>query len=230
MLPLSGKPISSTGATNAELPQIRNALRSKTVVCADTRGPRMMDANGGHLTPRAAARQPLTPSRDIILNGVTSAEGLLTRTAERTLNAVSAVGLGPSGTVLSGNPRMPSVDASTTSLNSNHISSVGATSATNLLIKIVARAPTAVSAVGLGPRMTAPGGTRRTLPADARTWSATTRTISLTGVISAIKSQTRIADIARKAAASAVGRGPNGTLKSGSHMSLVADAGTKLAI
>jgi len=126
---------------------------------------------------------------------------------------------------------MPSADASNTSLNSNHMSSVGATGATNLPIKIVAIALTAVSAAGLGLRLTVTSGNLRMLAADARMWWATTRTTSLTGVISAIDTLTRTAVTKRtQIAVSAAGRGPSGTVQSGSPRRLAADVSTKLAI
>ena len=191
----------------------------------------MMDANGSHLKPLAAARLMFTPSRELIFTGVTSAGTTLIRTVERSKTAVSAAGLGPRGIVQGGSPRMPSADASNTSLNSNHMSSAGATGATNLLIKIVAIALTAVSAAGLGLRLTVTSGNLRMLAADARMWWATTRTTSLTGVTSAIDTLTRTAVTKRtQIVVSAVGRGPSGTVQSGSPRRLAADVSTKLAI
>ena len=72
-----------TGVTNAEDFRIRNAHTIKTVVCADTRGLRMMDANGSHLKPLAAAGLINTPSRDLSFTGVTSADTTLIKTVER---------------------------------------------------------------------------------------------------------------------------------------------------
>ena len=81
--PQNGKSINSAGETNAEDFRIRNAHNIKTVVCAGTRGLRMMDVNGGHLTPNAAARLTLTPSRGPNCTGVTSAGVKQIRTVER---------------------------------------------------------------------------------------------------------------------------------------------------
>ena len=178
----------------------------------------------------AAAEQPLALSDYISFTGVINAIVSRTKTVVPTLVAVFAAGLGPSGTAQNGSHKMPSVDASTPSLNLNLTSSDGATSATNLLIKTVAIAKTAVSAAGPGPRMTAPGGNLRTLPVGARMWSDTTRTISLAGETSATNPQTKtVVTTKTQLAVSAVGRGPSGTAQSGSLRSLAADASTESA-
>ena len=73
----------SAGVTNAEDFKIRNAHTIKTVVCADTRGLRMMDANGSHLKLLAAAGLMFTPLRDLNFTGVTSAGTTQIKTVER---------------------------------------------------------------------------------------------------------------------------------------------------
>lgn len=77
----------STGVTNAEDLRISFAhmvwvKMIKAVVFADTRGLRMMDANGSHLMPLAAVRLMLTPSRELNFTGVTSADTTQIKTVE----------------------------------------------------------------------------------------------------------------------------------------------------
>ena len=77
----------STGVTNAEDLRISGAhmvwvKMIKAVVFADTRGLRMMDANGSHLMPLAAVRLMFTPSRELNFTGVTSADTTQIKTVE----------------------------------------------------------------------------------------------------------------------------------------------------
>ena len=77
----------STGVTNAEDLRISFAhmvwvKMIKAVVFADTRGLRMMDANGSHLMPLAAVRLMFTPSRELNFTGVTSADTTQIKTVE----------------------------------------------------------------------------------------------------------------------------------------------------